>query len=125
MAQSRQNQNRSLSPFAWGLPTITNTPMLAILAEWNGTLLESFATAQKEWADFMHRRIREDVAVTRQLVSCDSLAEMHEVYSQYLRTAFEQYQQQSREVVRRGQSMAEHLAETVEASGKESMRARH
>jgi len=99
--------------------------MLAILAEWNGTLLESLATAQKEWADFMHRRIREDVAVTRQLVSCGSLAEMHEVYSQYLRTAFEQYQQQSQKVVRQGQSMAEHLAERAEASGKEAMQARH
>lgn len=125
MAQSREQLNRSFAPFAWGVPAMPNMPMLAILADFNGNLLESIATAQKEWADFMQRRIREDVATTRQLMSCNSLADMHELYSQYLRTAFEDYQQHSQKVIKRGQSMAQHLAETVEASGKEATRARH
>jgi hypothetical protein len=125
MPQSREQLNKSLAPFVWGVPTIPNMPMLAILADFNGTLWESIATAQKEWADFMQRRIREDVAATRQLLSCNSLADMHEVYSKYLRTVFEDYQQHSQKVVKRGQSMAQHLAETVEASGKEATRARH
>jgi hypothetical protein len=98
---------------------------MAIIADLNGTFLESVARAQKEWADFMHRRIQEDVAVTRQLISCNSLADMHEVYSRYLKTAFEQYHQQSEKVVQHGRSMAEHLAETAEASAKEGARARH
>jgi phasin protein len=98
--------------------------MLAIFAEMNGTLLESMATAQKDWADFMHRRIKEDVAVSRQLIQCHSLADMHQIYSQYFTKAFEQYQQQSAKVVQRGQSMAEHLGDTNE-NGKETGRARH
>jgi cation transport regulator ChaB len=84
------------------------------------SFLESFATAQKDWMDFMHRRIKEDVAVSRQL-----MREMHQIYSQYLQTAFEQYQTQSEKMVERGESMAQHLAETTEAAAKEGARARH
>ena len=73
----------------------------------------------------MHRRITEDVAASRQLMRCQSVAEMHQIYSQYFQTAFEQYQKQSEKVVERGESMAQHLAETTEASAKEGTRARH
>lgn len=45
--------------------------------------------------------------------------------SQYFQTAFEQYQKQSEKVVQRGESMAQHLTETVEATAKEGARARH
>ena len=80
--------------------------------------------AQKEWADFVHRRIKEDVAVSRQLMQCHSLADMHQIYSQYFAKAFEQYHQQSTKVVQRGQSMAEHLAEAAE-NEKGAAQARH
>ena len=43
----------------------------------------------------LHRRIKEDVAVLRQLMQCRSPADMHRVYSDYFETAFEQYQEQS------------------------------
>jgi hypothetical protein len=91
----------------------------------DSVILESLARAQKEWVDFGHRRIKEDVAVSRQLMQCHSLADMHQVYSQYLTKAFGQYKEQSERVVQRGQSMAEHLAETAAQHGKEAARARH
>jgi len=121
MAQSKEERSQPLNSVAWGIPPIMHTPMFSILAEMNGTLLEGVVTAQKEWADFMHRRIKEDVAVSRQLMQCHSLADMHQVYSQYLTRAFEQYEEQSSKVVRRGESMAQHTAE----SAKEPARARH
>jgi Phasin protein len=128
MPQSKEERNQPLSSFmnssAWGTHPMMQMPMVAILAEMNGSLLESAAMAQKEWADFLHRRIKEDVAVSRQLMQCHSLADMHQIYSQYFAKAFEQYQQQSTKVVQRGQSMAEHLAETAE-NGKETARPRH
>ena len=108
-----------------GMPPIMQNPMLTILAEMHGSFLESVATAQKDWMDFVHRRIKEDVAASRQLMRCTSLAEMHHVYSDYFETAFEQYQKQSEKVVQRGESMAQHLAETTEAVAKEAGRARH
>jgi hypothetical protein len=127
MAQAKNSQRHAMNPMAGmvGMQPIMQNPMMAILAEMNGSFLESVATAQKDWVDFVHRRIKEDVAVSRQLMRCQSLAEMHQVYSHYLRTAFEQYQKESEKVVQRGESMAQHLAETTEAAVKEGARARH
>jgi beta-phosphoglucomutase-like phosphatase (HAD superfamily) len=128
MSQSKEEQSQPLNSFmnssAWGLHPMMQMPMVAILAEMNGTLLESTAIAQKEWADFFHRRIKEDVAVSRQLMQCHSLAEMQQIYSQYFSKAFEQYQQQSTKVVQRGQSMAEHLAEAAQKAA-DTAPARH
>jgi hypothetical protein len=107
------------------MPTMMQNPMMTILAEMNGSFLESVATAQKDWMDFVHRRIKEDVAMSRELMRCQSLPEMHQVFSHYFQTAFEQYQKQSQRVVERGESVAQHLTETAEAAAKESARARH
>jgi hypothetical protein len=127
MAQAKNAQRHAMNPMAGmvGMQPIMQNPMMAILAEMNGSFSESVATAQKDWVDFVHRRIKEDVAVSRQLMRCQSLAEMHQIYSHYLRTAFEQYQKESEKVVQRGESMAQHLAETTEAAVKEGARARH
>jgi hypothetical protein len=127
MAQVKNAQRHAMNSIAGmvGMQPIMQNPMMAILAEMNGSFLESVATAQKDWVDFVHRRIKEDVAVSRQLMRCQSLAEMHQIYSHYLRTAFEQYQKESEKVVQRGESMAQHLAETTEAAVKEGARARH
>ena len=97
-----------------GMSPVMFTPMMTIFAELNASILEGFAAAQKDWADFVQRRIREDVAVTRQLMSCQSMADMHQVYAQYLRTAFEQYREQSEQVVQRSASIAQHLTEATE-----------
>jgi hypothetical protein len=126
MAQSKEERNRSGgNSMVWGMPGAFTNPMLAILADLNGTLLEGVATAQKEWAEFIQKRIREDVAVSRQLLNCHSLADMHQVYSRYFETALQQYQEQSAKAVQRGESMAQHLAETTEGNAKEAARARH
>ena len=127
MAQSKESQRQAMNAFRGmvAMPPIMQNPLMAILAEMNGSFLESLATAQKDWADFVHRRITEDVAVSRQLMRCQSMPEMHQIISQYFQTAFEQYQKQSEKVVQRGESMAQHLAETTEAAAKEGARARH
>jgi Phasin protein len=127
MAQSRGERNRSGgNSIPWETPGAFSNPMLTILADdLNGTLLEAAATAQKEWAEFVQKRIREDVAVSRQLLNCHSLADMHQVYSRYFETALQQYQEQSEKAVQRGESIAQHLVETTEGNGKEAARARH
>ena len=127
MPEAKAEQRQSMNSFAGmvGMPPGQPNPMMTIFAEMNGALLESVATAQKDWMVFVHRRIKEDVAASRQLMRCQSLSEMHQVYSQYFQTAFDQYQKQSEKVAQRGETMAQHLAETTEAAAKESTRARH
>jgi len=117
MAQSKDDRN--MSPFSAAMPSMT--PVFAIFNEMGGSFLESIATAQKDWVDFVHQRIKEDVAVSRQLIQCQSLPEWHQVYSQYLARSMEQYKQQSTKVVQRGQAVAEHIAEATE-NGKEGAR---
>lgn len=124
MSQSKEEHTQLANAFAWGMPPVTSAPLVAILAQMQSTLLESMATAQKEWSDFVHRRVKENVAASRQLMSCGALAEMHPVYSQCLATAFQQYQQQSQKVIQAGRS-AQHLASPSESSAKAVPRARH
>ena len=122
MASPKQERNDALNSFAHPMmQSMLQTPLFAIWAEMNGAFMESIATAQKDWSDFVHRRIKEDVAVGRRLMQSKSMADMHQVYSEYLNNAFEQYKEQSTKVIERGQTMAEHMAEASE----NEKRARH
>jgi Phasin protein len=123
--QSKEALRQGGNALPLGAAPAMSNPMMTILADMNATILEGCATAQKDWADFVQRRVREDVAVARQLMSCKSVADMRQIYSQYLRTAFEQYREQSEQVVQRSASMAQSLSETTEANMREAAPARH
>jgi hypothetical protein len=114
MAETRNAANGSTNSFNWSLGPVLGTPLLTALADINGKLLESAAGAQKDWAEFVHLRIKEDIAVSQQLMSCKSLGDMQQVYSEYVRTAFEQYSEQSERAVQRGKSTTEGLAQMLE-----------
>jgi hypothetical protein len=121
---SKQERNDALNSFAHPMmQSMLQTPLFAIWAEMNGAFMETLATAQKDWSDFLHRRIKEDVAVGRRLMQSKSMADMHQVYSEYLANSFEQYKEQSTKVIERGQTMAEHMAEA--SDNENSTRARH
>jgi hypothetical protein len=63
--------------------------------------------------------------LTRQFLGGQSLADTHEIYAQYLETAFHQYREQSQKLVQRSVTMAQHPAETTEANAREAARTRH
>jgi hypothetical protein len=77
-SKRRNSAGNSSADVTRPFPEVFSNPMMTIVADMNGTFLEGLATAQKEWADFVQRRIREDVAVTRQLMNCRSFADMHQ-----------------------------------------------
>lgn len=120
MAEVGHEQRTSTNSFAWPMPSMPpGNPLLAATTDINGKLLESAAAAQKDWAEFVHRRVKENVAVAQRLLSCQSFADMQDVYSQYLRTAFEQYREQSEKVVQTGRAVTEGLAQTMESRASE------
>jgi Phasin protein len=126
MAHANESPRQSTNAFAWAMPPFFGAPLMSLLADFNGKLLESVAGAQKEWADFVTRRIREDVAVSQQLVGCQSLADLQDVYCNYLRKAVDQYQEQSQRALQKSQSAAEELADAAEPRARENaQRARH
>ena len=120
MVEVRHEQRIGANSFAWPMPSmLPGNPLLAVAADANGKLLESVATAQKEWIEFVHRRIKENVAASQRLLNCKSLADVQEVYTQYLQTAFEHYREQSEKVVQTGKSMTEELVQTMESRATE------
>jgi hypothetical protein len=120
MAEVRHEQRAGANSFAWPMPSmLPGNPLLAVATDANGKLLESVASAQREWVEFVHRRITENIAASQRLLSCKSLADVQKVYSQYLQTAFEHYREQSEKVVLTGKSMTEGLVQTMEARAAE------
>jgi hypothetical protein len=97
------------------MPAVAGNPLLAVVTDINGKLLESAARAQRDWAEFVHRRVKEDVAVSQRLMSCQSLADMQQIYSQYFQTAFAHYREQSERAVERGKSTTEAIAGSLES----------
>jgi Phasin protein len=126
MAEARDGQRLGANSFTWPMPSVAGNALFAVVTDMNGKLLESVARVQKDWAEFVHRRVKEDVAASQQLMKCQSLTDIQQVYSQYWGTVFEQYREQSERVVQRGKSMTEELAQSMEAgAGETAQRARH
>jgi len=107
MGEARNGQRTSASLLTWPMPPVAGNPLFAIVTDINGKLLEGAASAQKDWAEFVHRRVQEDIAASRRLMNCQSLGEMQEIYADYVRAAFEQFREQSERVVRKGVSRSE------------------
>jgi hypothetical protein len=126
MAEARDGQRAGGNSFAWSMPPVAGNPLLAVMTDINGKLLESVANAQKDWAEFVLRRVKEDIAASHLLMKCQSLSNMQEIYSQYLRTVFAQCQEHSERLVQRGKSMTEELAQTMESRAEgTTQQARH
>jgi len=127
MVEIRHEQRAGANSFAWPMPSmLPGNPLLAVATDVNGKLFESVASAQKEWVEFVQRRIKENVAASQRLLSCKSLTDVQEVYSQYLQTTFEHYREQSEKVAQTGKSMTEELVQTMQAgAGESSARRQH
>ena len=127
MPEARHEQRTGANSFAWPMPTmLPGNPLLAVATDANGKLLESVASAQKEWVEFVHRRIKENVAASQRLLNCKSLTDVQEVYSQYFLAAFEHYREQSEKVIQIGKSMTEGLVQTTESrAGESAQQTRH
>jgi cation transport regulator ChaB len=114
MVEARNGLGTGANSLTWPMPSVAGNPLFAVVTDMNGKLLESVARVQKEWAEFVHRRVKEDIAASQQLMNCQTLADVQQVYSQYFRTAFEQYREQSERAVQRGKAVTEELAQAME-----------
>jgi hypothetical protein len=112
--------------FAWAVPSVAGNSLFAVVTDINGKLLESVVRAQKDWVEFVHRRVKEDIAASQQLVKCQSLADMRQIYSEYFQTAFQQYREESERAVERGKVMTDTVVRSMESSAREAtQRPRH
>src|SRR5262245_62161883 len=114
MAEARNGEWTGANFFAWPMPPVAGNPLFGIVTDINGKLLEGAANAQKDWAEFLHRRVQEDIAASRRLMNCQSLSEMQVIFADYVRDAFEQYRQQSERAVERGKSVTSAVVQRME-----------
>ena len=117
MAEARDGQRTAANSFTWPMPPGAGNPLFAVITDINSKLLQNVASLQKDWAEYVHRRVNEDIAASQRLMNCQSLTDMQDIYSGYLQTAFEQYRKQCEKVVESGKSMTEVLAQSVGAPG--------
>ena len=92
-------------------------PALTAMAEVNTKLYESIAAANREWASFVNRRLKEDLAVPQQLAECKNLQDLYRVYAQFFQNARSQYQSGIEQMTKVSQSMAENALQTLQSSG--------
>jgi len=92
-------------------------PALTAMAEANTKLYESIAAANREWALFVNRRLKEDLAMPQQLAECKNLPDLYRVYSQFFQTACSQYQSGLEQMTKLGRSMAENAVEALQSPG--------
>jgi len=109
--------NGVIQVFASGLETMMGMqrPTFTAMAEVNTKLYESLAAANREWASFLNRRLKEDLAVPQQLAECRSPQDFYRVYAQFLQNACSHYQAGLEQMTKLSQSITENALQTLQS----------
>lgn len=97
-------------------------PAFTAMAEANTRLYESIAAANREWASFVNRRVKEDLAVPQQLAGCKTPQDLYRVYAQFFQNACSQYQSGLEQMTKLSQSIAETALLTMQPRSDGTMR---
>jgi len=93
-------------------PLPFNQPFFDAFAQWNGQIGESVAAINREWMDFLGRRVRQDLALAQQFSSARNPEEFWRVYARFWTQAAEDYQREFAELSR----LSAHTTEQAMAS---------
>jgi phasin protein len=118
---SGSEETNWIGPFSIEAIMELQRPTLTAMAEANTKLYESIAAANREWASFVNRRLKEDLAVPHQLAGCKNFHDLYAVYAQFFQNACSQYQSELEQMTKLGQSMAQNAFQALQSSG-EKMR---
>lgn len=111
-----------LLPFGLEALMELNRPALAAMAQMNGKVYENLAAMNKNWAAFVNRRLKEDLAMPKQLVGCKTVQEMYGVYAEFVQTAMADYQSEFEQMSKLGKSLAEETAHVMQTRLEETAR---
>jgi Phasin protein len=99
-----------------------NRPALTAMAEMNGKLYDGIAQMNRNWAAFVNRRLKEDMAVPQQLAGCKTVQDMLGVYSAFFQKAATDYQSEFEQIGKLGKSLAEETAQAVQSGTEQVVR---
>jgi Phasin protein len=114
-----------MTPFGIDAVIEMQRPALTAMADANNRLFESIAAVNKEWASFVNRRLKEELAVPQQLAQCKTLEDLYRVYAQFFQNAFEQYRSGLEQMTKLSQSLAENALQSLQSRSDETIRTRH
>jgi hypothetical protein len=96
-----------------------NRPALAAMAQVNGKVYENLAAMNKNWADFLNRRLKEDLDVARQLAGCKSVPEVYGFWADYLQTAVSDYRTELEQMSKLGKTLADETMHAMQSRAEE------
>jgi hypothetical protein len=101
-----------------------NKRALAVILEFNGSVYSRMAAINSEWAEFVGKRFTEEFKLSQQLAACRNPDQLLQVYSAFIKLAFEQYQAEFAHMLKLGQTFAtqnaDFLKDRVEAAMKDA-----
>ena len=112
-------------PFGFDAMLEMQRPALAAMAQLNTQFYQSLAAVNKEWAAFVSRRLKEDLAVPQQLAECKTAQDVYRVYAEFFQNACSQYQSGLEQMTRLGKSIAENTIHSLQQHTNEAVRAQH
>jgi hypothetical protein len=117
--------NNWIMPFGFEAVIEMQRPALTAMADVNSRLFEGIAAVNKEWASFVNRRLKEDLAVPQQLAQCKTIQDMYQVYAQFFQNACSQYQSGLEHMTKLSQSLAETTLQSLQSRFEETTRTKH
>jgi hypothetical protein len=99
-----------------------NRPALAAMAQVNGRVYDSLAMFNRNWVDFINRRLKEDLGVPRQLAACKSVQEMYSVYADFFQTALSDYRSEFEQMSKLGRTLADETVQAIKTGTDEAQR---
>jgi len=107
-------------PFGFEALMELNRPALVAMAQMNGKVYDNIAAINKNWAAFLNRRLKEDLAVPQQLAGCKTVQEVYGVYAEFFQTACADYQSEFEQIGKLGKSLADETLQAMQARMEEA-----
>jgi Phasin protein len=107
-----------VQPVQNGLDIIN--PLLTNAQTWTRQITLLNATIQREWLNFVDRRLKEDAAFGQSLVACKAPDDILRVYTSFYRTAYEDYQKEFSTLAQLGASVTTEALEGVTTNGSQT-----
>jgi hypothetical protein len=90
-------------------------PAFEAFADLNGRIIDQVSRANTEWINFIGRRLDEDMAASRRLLECRTMADVFKTYTEFFQRAQQQYHSEFQYFTRLNQSMAQETAQAMRA----------
>jgi len=125
MPEKTDSDTSNRMPFGVEALMEMQRPAFTAIAEANTRLYESIAAANSEWASYVSRRLKDDLAMPQQLAECRTMQDLFRVYTQFFQNACSQYQSGLGEMTKLSQAMAENALQTLQSRSGEPTRTKH